>query len=70
MIGALLTIGLVVAVLMLIICAAGWAIGSANGSWQTAGRAKTGVVVALAGAMLLGGALVWAHWLLDLGASL
>jgi len=69
-IGALLTYGLLVAVLMLVVCAAGWALGSASASWQTASRAKTGVFVALAGSVLLGGALAWANWLLDLGATL
>ena len=69
-VGALLTYGLLVAVLMLIVCATGWAIGSANGSWQTASRAKTGLLVALFGAVLTGGALVWANWLLDVGAQL
>jgi Family of unknown function (DUF6112) len=69
-VGALLTYGLLVAALMLIVCAVGWAIGSANGSWQTASKAKTGLVVALAGAVLTGGALAWANWLLDVGAAL
>ena len=69
-IGALLTYGLITAVLMVIICAATWTLGSANGSWQTANRAKTGLFVALGGAVLTGGALAWANWLLDVGASL
>lgn len=69
-VGALLTYGLLIAVLMVIACATGWAIATANGSWQAAGRAKTGLVVALGGAVLTGGALVWANWLLGVGASL
>ena len=69
-VGALLTYGLLVAVLMLIVCATGWAIGSANGSWQIASKAKTGLLVALFGAVLTGGALAWANWLLDVGARL
>jgi hypothetical protein len=69
-IGALLTYGLLIAVLMVVICAAGWALGSASGSWQTASRAKTGVFVALLGSVLLGGGLAWANWLLDLGTTL
>lgn len=69
-IGALLTYGLLISALMVIVCAASWAISSSNGSWQTASKAKTGVFVALGGAVLTGGALVWANWLLDLGASL
>ncbi|PKH41996.1 hypothetical protein CXG46_07525 [Nocardioides alpinus] len=69
-IGALLTYGLVIAVLMVVACAATWAIGSAQGSWQTASKAKTGLFVALGGAVLTGGSLVWVNWLLSIGASL
>lgn len=69
-VGALLTYGLIVSVLMVVICAATWAIGSSNGSWQTASKGKTGLSVALGGAVLTGGALAWANWLLDLGATL
>ena len=69
-IGALLTYGLIISALMVIVCAATWAIGSSNGSWQTASKAKTGLFVALGGAVLTGGALAWANWLLDLGARL
>lgn len=69
-VGALLTYGLIAAVLMVVICAATWAIGSAQGSWQTASKAKTGLFVAVGGAVLTGAALAWANWLLDVGASL
>ena len=69
-VGALLTYGLIVAVLMVVICAATWAIGSAQGSWQTASKAKTGLFVAVGGAVLTGAALAWANWVLDVGASL
>ena len=55
---------------MLVVCAATWAVASANGSWQAAGKAKTGLFVALGGALLTGSALAWANWLLDVGASL
>lgn len=69
-IGALLTYGLLIAVLMLLVCAAGWAIGTATGNWQSATRARSGLLVALLGTTLLGGGLAWADWLLDLGPSL
>lgn len=69
-VGALLTYGLIISVLMVIVCAATWAIGSSNGSWQTASKGKAGLFVALGGAVLTGGALAWANWLLDLGATL
>lgn len=69
-VGALLTYGLVIAVLMVVVCAATWAIGSAQGSWQTASKARAGLVVALGGAVLTGGSLVWVNWLISVGASL
>ena len=69
-VGALLTYGLVIAVLMLIVSATAWALATNSGSWHTAQKAKTGVLVALAGATLSGGALAWANWLLDVGAHL
>lgn len=69
-VGALLSFGLLTAVLMVIVCAATWAIASANGSWQAVSKAKTGLIVALGGATFTGGALAWANWLLDVGATL
>jgi hypothetical protein len=69
-VGALLTYGLVVAVLMVVASSATWALASNAGSWQTAQKAKVGVFVGLAGAALTGAALAWANWLLGLGAHL
>ncbi len=69
-VGALLTYGVIIAVLMLIVSAATWALAANGGSWHTAQKAKTGVLVALGGATLTGGALAWANWLLDVGAHL
>lgn len=69
-VGALLTYGLLIAALMLIACAVTWAVTSSQGSWHTADRAKTGLLVALGGAILIGGAMAWANWLLGIGASL
>ena len=70
LIGALMTYGLIIAVLMLLVCAAMWALGSAQGSWQVASKAKTGVLVALGGAAITGGAVAWANWLLATGSRL
>ena len=53
-VGALLTYGLITAVLMLVVCAATWALASSSGSWHAASKAKTGVFVALGGAALTG----------------
>jgi H+/gluconate symporter-like permease len=69
-VGALLTYGLIVAVLMLVISASAWAIASSSGSWHTAQRAKLGCFVAISGATLTGAALTWANWLLDIGPHL
>lgn len=69
-VGALLTIVLVVAVLILLICAVIWAIGSANGNYQAATRAKAGLWTALGAAVLVGGLMAWMNFLLDLGRQL
>lgn len=69
-VGALLTYGLVVAVLMLVISATTWAIASGSGAWHIAQKAKAGCFVSIGGATLTGTALGWANWLLHLGAHL
>jgi hypothetical protein len=69
-VGALLTYGLVVAVLMLVISATTWTIASSSGSWHTAQKAKLGCFVAIGGATLTGAALTCANWLLDIGPHL
>lgn len=69
-VGALLTYGLITSVLMVIICAATWALGSAHGSWHASTKGKVGLFVALGGAVLTGGALAWTNWLLGIGAHL
>lgn len=68
-IGALLTYGLLTAVVMLVMCAAIWAVAAASGDWQTTTRARVGVLVALGGAVLTGGALAWTRWLISLGSQ-
>ncbi|WP_454857638.1 DUF6112 family protein [Promicromonospora soli] len=69
-VGALLTVGLVTAVAMAVVCAAGWAVASSSGNWQATAKARAGVLVALGGAACCGGALAWTNWLVDLGTSL
>jgi len=66
-VGALLTYGLLIAVLMIVVSAVVWAVSTAQGSWQTASKAKGGMLVSLGGAALTGAALTWTNWLLDLG---
>jgi hypothetical protein len=69
-VGALLTYGLIIAVLMLVVSATTWAVASNSGSWHTAQKAKVGCFVAIVGSALTGAALAWANSLLDIGAHL
>jgi hypothetical protein len=69
-VGALLTIVLVLAVLMLLICAVVWAIGSATGNHHAASRAKAGLWVSIGAAALAGAGLTWVNFLIDLGQRL
>ncbi|WP_423464212.1 DUF6112 family protein [Promicromonospora sp. MS192] len=68
-IGALLTITVLIAVAMFVVCAILWPIASASGNWQATSKARTGLLVSLAGAVISGGALAWTNWLIDLGHS-
>jgi len=69
-IGALLTFVLVIAVLMLIVCAIVWAIAAANGNHSAVTKARIGAWTALGAAVLAGGGVAWMNWLLDLGQQL
>lgn len=55
--------GLVVAAAMVVVCAAWWAIGSAASHPQAGARAKSGILVALIGALLLGAGQGYLAWL-------
>lgn len=69
-VGALLTFGLLTALLTLISCSAAWSIATAAGSWDGAAKAKRGLLVGLGGTAVLGAAIPLANWLLDLGSRL
>ena len=69
-IGAMLTIILVVAVLMIIISAIIWAISTSSGNPAVAAKARAGVSVALGAAILAGGGVTWLNWLIHLGEQL
>jgi hypothetical protein len=69
-IGALMTIVLVVAVLMIVVCAATWAIASAHGNYQTATKARTGLLVAIGTAAMDGAGIAWLNFLLNVGPTL
>lgn len=69
-IGAMLTIVLVVAVLMVIVSAILWAIASSTGNPGLASKGRTGVFVAIGAAALAGGGVAWINWLINLGEQL
>lgn len=69
-IGALLTFVLVTAVLTMLISGITWAIATANGNHTIATKARTGLLVALGGAVLAGAGITWLNWLIALGDQL
>ncbi|GAA2185187.1 hypothetical protein GCM10009786_00510 [Leucobacter alluvii] len=69
-IGAMLTIILVVAVLMVIVSAILWAVASSAGNPGLASKGRTGVFVAIGAAALAGGGVTWINWLVNLGEQL
>lgn len=69
-VGALLTVVLVVSVLMLTVCVIGWAIASATGNYQALTRARGGLWVSIGAAVLAGGGVTWMNFLLRTGAAL
>lgn len=65
--GALLTVVLIFAVLMLLISAIVWAVASSHGNVQAASRGRTGVLVSIGGAALAGGGVAWMNFLVQVG---
>lgn len=68
--GALLTFTLIVAVLMVVICGAVWALASSAGNVSAAAKARIGLLVALGAAVMAGGAAAWLNWLIAVGSTL
>ncbi|WP_223628926.1 DUF6112 family protein [Microbacterium sp. EST19A] len=69
-IGAALTIILIVAVLMIMICGIVWAIATSTGNPALAAKARAGVFVAVGAAVLAGGGVSWVNWLISVGEQL
>lgn len=69
-VGALLMTSLVVAVLVIVACAATWAIASGTGNHRVATRARLGVLVACGAAMLAGAGVAIVNFLLRVGAGI
>lgn len=66
-IGALMTVALVISVLMLLVSAAVWAISASTGNYQGASRGRMGVLVAVLTACAAGGGIAWANFLIATG---
>lgn len=69
-VGALLTLVLIVAVLMTIVCAVTWALAAGSGHAQAATRARIGVWIAVGSAGLAGAGLAWTNFLIGVGDGL
>lgn len=69
-IGAMLTIILVVAVLMIIVSAILWVVASSSGNPGLASKGRAGVFVAVGAAALAGCGVAWINWLINLGEQL
>lgn len=69
-IGALLTIVLIVAVLMVIVSAICWAFGASHGNPALASKGRVGVLVGIGAAALAGAGVAWVNWLIALGQHL
>lgn len=69
-IGAMLTIILVVAVLTIIVSAILWAVASSSGNPGLASKGRAGAFVAVGAAALAGCGVAWINWLINLGGQL
>lgn len=69
-VGALLTFGLIAAVAGIAIASITWALGSHSANPHLAGRGKTGVLVACAAALLVGGADILVGFFANAGSAL
>ncbi|MPV35936.1 DUF6112 family protein [Georgenia subflava] len=68
-VGAVMTVGLILGVLALIISAVVWAFGSNSSNPHLAGRGKSGVLVALAAAIICGGSVALVNFFWDVGQA-
>ena len=66
-VGASMTIGLILAVLALIISAVVWALGANSSNPHLAGRGKTGVLVALGSAIVCGASVTLVNFFWHVG---
>ncbi|GGM41326.1 DUF6112 family protein [Promicromonospora citrea] len=69
-VGAIMSIGLILAVVALIIAAIVWAFGANSSNPHLAGRGKTGILVAAAAGVLCGAAVALVNFGWDLGQQI
>lgn len=69
-IGDISTVILIVAVLLLIVCAIIWATAASTGNPGLSLNGRTGVLVAVGAAALAGAGVAWINWLVNLGGQL
>ncbi|MEU2200591.1 DUF6112 family protein [Isoptericola sp. NPDC019482] len=68
-VGAVMTIGLILAILALIVAAIVWAFGSNTSNPHLSGRGKTGVLVAVGAAAVCGAAVTLVNFFWDVGRA-
>ncbi|GAC1383938.1 MAG: hypothetical protein NVSMB48_18120 [Marmoricola sp.] len=68
-VGASMTVGLVLAVLALIVSAIVWALGANSSNPHLAGRGKTGVLIAMGAAIITGAAVALVNFFWNVGQS-
>ena len=68
-VGASMTVGLILAVLALIVSAAVWALGANSSNPSLAGRGKFGVLVALGAAVVCGASVTLVNFFWHVGQS-
>lgn len=69
-VGAALMFVLVVSVLMVVVSAVAWGVGSWSGNPQTSARGRVGVLVALGGALMAGAGMTIVNTLIAYGFTL
>jgi len=68
-VGAIMTVGLILSVLALIVAAIVWGFGAHSSNPHLAGRGKNGVLVACGAAVLCGGAVTLINFFWNVGQS-
>ena len=69
-VGAVMTVGLILSVLALIVAAVVWAFGSHSANPHLATRGKTGVLIACGAAIITGGAVAFINFFWNVGQGI